>query len=106
MSFVQHVQFLWLANVNIKRNVTSMFVNKKYRYSKLHEKNHDYLLILYKKNNFEINYHNNAEATHAYHVSRITFLSFAPMFVNKKRYFMFTNIDVTFDWLAVSFFNH
>ena len=28
-SFVQ-----WLANLNIKRNVTSMFVNKKYRYGK------------------------------------------------------------------------
>ena len=25
--------FPWLANLNIKRNVTSMFVNKKYRYS-------------------------------------------------------------------------
>ena len=29
-----HAIVQWLANLNIKRNMTSMFVNKKHRYSK------------------------------------------------------------------------
>ena len=30
-----HAIFQWLANLNIKRNMTSMFVNKKHRYYNL-----------------------------------------------------------------------